>query len=149
MLTRGSLVQIQPVTTIPVIQLEECRSAGDQAAANNFGRRPRLTLDNSAMSAYTPNMMAKKSKRNDVQRIVSTCQTIELMDGVQRETRRALQRVLTESLRPLRESRDVSLRSLAKLLGITPSYLSDIENDRRLPSAATASKIRAWAESQS
>ena len=91
-------------------------------------------------------MMATKTKRNDIYRLTIACRSIEAMESEQREERRTLQRVLAESLRPLREECGVSLRALAKLLGITPSYLSDIENDRRLPSAATAAKIRAWVE---
>ena len=39
-----------------------------------------------------------------------------------------------ETLRDARVKKGVSLRSLATELKITPSYLSDIENDRRIPS---------------
>jgi transcriptional regulator with XRE-family HTH domain len=39
-----------------------------------------------------------------------------------------------ETLREARVKKGVSLRSLASELSITPSYLSDIENDRRIPS---------------
>ncbi len=39
-----------------------------------------------------------------------------------------------EILRTARVKKGVSLRSLAAELDITPSYLSDIENDRRIPS---------------
>jgi transcriptional regulator with XRE-family HTH domain len=39
-----------------------------------------------------------------------------------------------ETLRDARIKKGVSLRSLAAELKITPSYLSDIENDRRIPS---------------
>ena len=35
-----------------------------------------------------------------------------------------------------RVSKQLGLRALARDLGITPSYLSDIENDRRVPSEA-------------
>ena len=35
--------------------------------------------------------------------------------------------------RQAREARHMSLRSLARHLGISPSYLSDIELDRRIP----------------
>jgi transcriptional regulator with XRE-family HTH domain len=41
---------------------------------------------------------------------------------------------LGEFLRDSRVARDRSLRDVAKHLGISPSYLSDIENDRRVPS---------------
>ena len=37
-------------------------------------------------------------------------------------------------LREARVKKGVSLRSFASELSITPSYLSDIENDRRIPS---------------
>ena len=39
--------------------------------------------------------------------------------------------------------KDISLRALAKQLDITPSYLSDIENDRRVPSEEVLAKIAA------
>lgn len=41
---------------------------------------------------------------------------------------------LGEHLRQARLGKDLGLRELAKELGITPSYLSDIESDRRVPS---------------
>lgn len=41
---------------------------------------------------------------------------------------------LGDVLREARGRADLSLRDLAKKLGITPSYISDIENDRRVPS---------------
>lgn len=41
---------------------------------------------------------------------------------------------LGEVLRDARVSLDISLRELAKRLDLAPSYLSDIENDRRVPS---------------
>lgn len=41
---------------------------------------------------------------------------------------------LGDLIRETRLERDLTLRGLAKQLGITPSYLSDIENDRRVPS---------------
>jgi transcriptional regulator with XRE-family HTH domain len=41
---------------------------------------------------------------------------------------------LGEHLRQARLDKDLGLRELAKELGITPSYLSDIESDRRVPS---------------
>lgn len=43
-------------------------------------------------------------------------------------------RTLGEVLRDARVSADLTLRDLAKKLDITPSYISDIENDRRVPS---------------
>lgn len=41
---------------------------------------------------------------------------------------------LGEVLRDARVQADLTLRELAKKLNITPSYISDIENDRRVPS---------------
>ena len=41
---------------------------------------------------------------------------------------------LGEVLREARNRADLSLRDLAKKLSVTASYLSDIENDRRVPS---------------
>ncbi len=44
------------------------------------------------------------------------------------------QKTLGEIIRSARETKtELSLRSLARKLEITPSYLSDIENDRRIP----------------
>lgn len=40
---------------------------------------------------------------------------------------------LGEIVRMARQAAKVSLRALAMELAITPSYLSDIENDRRVP----------------
>ena len=40
---------------------------------------------------------------------------------------------LGEVIRDTRVKKDLSLRDLAKLVSIAPSYLSDIENDRRVP----------------
>jgi transcriptional regulator with XRE-family HTH domain len=44
---------------------------------------------------------------------------------------------LGEVIRKLREDADFSLRELAKKIGITPPFLSDIELGRRYPSDAT------------
>jgi transcriptional regulator with XRE-family HTH domain len=41
---------------------------------------------------------------------------------------------LGETVRQARLAKTHSLRHVAKLLDITPSYMSDIENDRRIPS---------------
>lgn len=41
---------------------------------------------------------------------------------------------LGDVLREARNKAELSLRALAKKLDITPSYISDIENDRRVPS---------------
>jgi transcriptional regulator with XRE-family HTH domain len=41
---------------------------------------------------------------------------------------------LGDVLRDARVAADLSLRQLATKLGITPSYISDIENNRRVPS---------------
>ena len=43
------------------------------------------------------------------------------------------QPTLGEKIRESRLARDITLRELARRLEITPSYLSDIENDRRVP----------------
>lgn len=43
-------------------------------------------------------------------------------------------RTLGETLRDARLALDLGLRELAKEIELTPSYLSDIENDRRVPS---------------
>lgn len=45
-----------------------------------------------------------------------------------------LDRSLGETIRATRLQTRHSLRVMAKALAITPSYLSDIENDRRVPS---------------
>ena len=45
-------------------------------------------------------------------------------------------RTLGEVIHDARAKLDLSLRDLTKKLKITPSYLSDIENNRRIPSEA-------------
>lgn len=44
------------------------------------------------------------------------------------------QRTLGETVQAARVRADLSLRDLAKIIAVSPSYLSDIENDRRTPS---------------
>jgi transcriptional regulator with XRE-family HTH domain len=48
---------------------------------------------------------------------------------------------LGEVIRNARVATGRSLREFAKALGITPSYQSDIENDRRVPSEEVLRKI--------
>jgi transcriptional regulator with XRE-family HTH domain len=55
----------------------------------------------------------------------------------------ATDRTLGEFLRDARVAADLSLRDLAKQLDVSPSYLSDIENDRRVPAEDV---LRALAE---
>jgi transcriptional regulator with XRE-family HTH domain len=50
-------------------------------------------------------------------------------------------RTLGELIRDARVNTGRSLRDVAKALGITPSYQSDIENDRRVPSEEVLQKI--------
>jgi transcriptional regulator with XRE-family HTH domain len=50
-------------------------------------------------------------------------------------------RTLGEVIRSQRLETGVSLRSLAKDLSVTPSYLSDIENDRRVPAESVVKRI--------
>ena len=45
----------------------------------------------------------------------------------------SLSKSLGDVIREARNANQRSLRDLAKTLGITPSYLSDIENNRRVP----------------
>ena len=52
-------------------------------------------------------------------------------------------RSLGEVLRSKRVETDISLRDLAKRLGLAPSYRSDIENDRRVPSEDVLQRIAA------
>lgn len=51
------------------------------------------------------------------------------------------EKTLGEFIREQRVERKRGLRDLAKSLEITPSYLSDIENDRRVPSEDVLRKI--------
>jgi transcriptional regulator with XRE-family HTH domain len=51
------------------------------------------------------------------------------------------QTTLGEVIRDQRVAKGFGLRELAKTLEITPSYLSDIENDRRVPSEDVLAKI--------
>lgn len=48
---------------------------------------------------------------------------------------------LGDCIRNARVRASKSLRSFAKDLGIAPSYLSDIENDRRIPAETVISQI--------
>lgn len=50
-------------------------------------------------------------------------------------------RTLGELLRESRVAAGISLRTLASEMEITPSYMSDIENDRRVPSEDVLRKI--------
>jgi transcriptional regulator with XRE-family HTH domain len=43
---------------------------------------------------------------------------------------------LGQTIRDRRVEKTLGLREFARLIDITPSYLSDIENDRRVPAAA-------------
>lgn len=52
-------------------------------------------------------------------------------------------RTLGEVLRDARVSAELTLRDLAKKLEITPSYISDIENDRRVPSEDVLARLAA------
>src|SRR5437868_625568 len=52
-------------------------------------------------------------------------------------------RSLGEVLRDARAGADLSLRELAKKLSITASYISDIENDRRVPSEEVLQQLAA------
>jgi len=48
---------------------------------------------------------------------------------------------LGDRIREERIKKGRTLRELAKHLGVTPSYLSDIENDRRVPAETVIMKI--------
>ena len=48
---------------------------------------------------------------------------------------------LGEVIRDARVGLDVSLRDLAKRVELAPSYLSDIENDRRVPSEEVLQRL--------
>lgn len=48
---------------------------------------------------------------------------------------------LGEKIRGLREKKDISLRELARLVDISPSFMSDIELGRRNPSKEILEKI--------
>jgi transcriptional regulator with XRE-family HTH domain len=50
---------------------------------------------------------------------------------------------LGETIRQLRDQRDLSLREFAKRVGSTPAHISDIENNRRNPSDELLEKIAA------
>lgn len=55
----------------------------------------------------------------------------------------ANKQTLGEVIREARTIQDTRLRELARRLGVTPSYISDIENDRRVPSEEILRKIAA------
>lgn len=48
---------------------------------------------------------------------------------------------LGEQIRSARIREDISLRELARRLGRSPSYINDIEHDRRIPSEEVLRKI--------
>jgi transcriptional regulator with XRE-family HTH domain len=48
---------------------------------------------------------------------------------------------LGETIRTARTTRDMKLRELARRVELTPSYISDIENDRRTPSEEVLRRI--------
>jgi transcriptional regulator with XRE-family HTH domain len=50
-------------------------------------------------------------------------------------------KTLGEMIRDARVAKDMSLREFAKSLDITPSYQSDIENDRRVPAEELLKKM--------
>jgi transcriptional regulator with XRE-family HTH domain len=50
-------------------------------------------------------------------------------------------KTLGEHIRELREHKDMSLRELAKKLGVSPAFLSDIELGRRFPSDEVLARI--------
>ena len=52
-----------------------------------------------------------------------------------------LNRSFGDMVREARLEKDIGLRELAKRLDITPSYLSDIENDRRVPAEQVLSNL--------
>jgi transcriptional regulator with XRE-family HTH domain len=52
-------------------------------------------------------------------------------------------RSLGEVIHDARARLKLSLRDVAKQLGITPSYMSDIENNRRVPSEEVLAKLAA------
>lgn len=50
-------------------------------------------------------------------------------------------RSLGDAIRQARVAANLSLRDLTKRVSVTPSYLSDIENDRRVPSQDVLSSL--------
>ena len=48
---------------------------------------------------------------------------------------------LGESVRKLREKKGISLRELSRQVGVSPSFLSDLENGRRHPKADRLDEI--------
>jgi transcriptional regulator with XRE-family HTH domain len=50
-------------------------------------------------------------------------------------------KTLGQRIRELREERDLSLRELAKKLGVSAAFLSDVELDRRHPSDRVLVKV--------
>lgn len=55
-------------------------------------------------------------------------------------------KTLGELIRHARTTLDITLRELARRLDVTPSYVSDIENDRRVPSEEVLIRIAAALE---
>lgn len=48
---------------------------------------------------------------------------------------------MTNNLRKIRRSKDLSQEEVAQMVGMSRTYLSDIENDKRTPSVKTSLKL--------
>jgi DNA-binding transcriptional regulator YiaG len=79
-------------------------------------------------------------------RLANACQTIETSETKRRAGRTKLQQEFSLSLRVLRKNRGQTLDELSDVFGVTIAMVSHMEMGRKLPSAETAAKIRAWAE---
>lgn len=96
-------------------------------------------FDTTAYTAYNPGMV----KESPAPTLADLCEEVEQVKSY----RRVLQREFADSFAKYRKKSGLTLRELAVIIGVTHGYLSDLENDRRLPSAEVAAKIRMWAES--
>lgn len=56
-------------------------------------------------------------------------------------TKRVQPLTFGEGLRAARQAHGYSLRDLGKLVGVSPPFLSDVENDRRVPSEGVLARI--------
>lgn len=53
----------------------------------------------------------------------------------------AVNRTLGDRIRELRNQKDLSLRDLSKLVGVSAPFLTDVENQRRFPADDTLEKL--------
>jgi transcriptional regulator with XRE-family HTH domain len=70
-------------------------------------------------------------------------ETDVFVEALVRSAANMADKTLGDVVRSGRTAKDIKLRELARRLEVTPSYISDIENDRRVPSEEVLGRIAA------